>query len=63
MFGLGALMLGVGYAALYSGLSNALNGGQGPTFFEALGIKTAIAPPGADHPSKLVPAPPNVQTA
>ena len=51
MFALGVLCLIAGYAGIYTGIANIKNGGQGPTFSESLGFKTAIAPPGADKPN------------
>jgi hypothetical protein len=52
MFSLGAFLIYFGYAMVYMGIANILNGGNGPTAGEVLGIKGgALAPPGADRPS------------
>lgn len=61
MFSLGVYALIVGYACLYTGVANLLNRGAGPTLREAVGIKTALAPPGADYPN-LTGQPPNPNT-
>lgn len=45
MFGLGVFALLVGYAMVYTGVSNLWNGGQGPSLFESLGIKNKLASP------------------
>jgi hypothetical protein len=51
MFELGILLLTLGYAGVYTGSANLINGGMGPRLPEALGFKTAIAPPGSDAPN------------
>jgi len=51
MFPLGVALLNLGYAAVYTGIANILNGGNGPTFAEALGFNRKIAPPGAEKPN------------
>lgn len=51
MFSLGVYLVFFGYAAVYTGIANLLNGGNGPTYGEALGFQTMVAPPGADKPN------------
>ena len=51
MFSLGVAMITFGWAAMYAGVANVVNGGNGPTLRESLGLKTAIAPPGANAPN------------
>lgn len=58
MFPLGVVFLFLGYAAVYTGVANLTNGGQGPTLSEALGFTVKLAPPGADKPN-LTGQPPN----
>lgn len=62
MFTIAVWLLFSGYAAIYTGIANLLNGMSGPTFMEALGVTAVVAPPGADHPNDrpLVKSP-NVQ--
>lgn len=45
MFGLGVALLLLGYNMVYTGISNLLNGGNGPGFFEALGITNTLSSP------------------
>lgn len=60
MFALGVILLMVGYAGVYTGVANLNNGGTGPRLPEALGFKTAVAPPGSDAPN-LTGQPPSGQ--
>lgn len=54
MFPAGAVLMFIGYALIYTGVANLLNGGNGPTFGESLGIQGgALAPPGADKPQRF----------
>lgn len=57
MFSLAAILLSGGYALIYTGLANLRNGGNGPTLAESFGFKTAVAPPGSDHPNLTGQAP------
>lgn len=38
MFSIGIVFVLVGYAIAYTGVANAINGGQGPTFAQSLGF-------------------------
>ena len=49
MFFFGVILMYAGYAFVYSGIANLLNGGQGPHLSESLGFKTPLIPPGADR--------------
>lgn len=51
MFAIGVMLLILGYAEMYVGIANIRNGGSGPTLSEALGMKIAVAPPGAERPN------------
>jgi len=42
MFILGVAFLIIGYALQYTGAVNMLNGGQGPTFWQAIGIESDL---------------------
>jgi hypothetical protein len=48
MFPVAIALILIGYAMVYTGAANLINGGQGPKLLESLGLKEAIAPPGAD---------------
>jgi hypothetical protein len=57
VFSAGLAFLFAGYAAVYTGIANLLNGGNGPTFAQSLGFQGgALAPPGADYPGRNAPA-------
>lgn len=45
MFPIGVALMFLGYAFLYTGTANVLNGGQGPKLFESLGFPQPVAPP------------------
>lgn len=45
MFPLGILMFFMGYAMIYTGLANLLNGNQGPRLSQSLGLQMVLAPP------------------
>lgn len=45
MFPLGVIVFFLGYAFLYTGTANMLNGGQGPKLAESLGFPQPVAPP------------------
>lgn len=49
MLGLGVAALILGYAAVYTGISNLLNGGNGPKYFESLGVKNPLSSPATDR--------------
>jgi len=51
VFALGVFLLFTGYAAVYTDYANLANGGQGPTYAEALGFAAKVAPPGAEKPN------------
>lgn len=51
MFSLGVLLLNMGYAFIYTGVANLMNGGTGPTLSESMGLPRRLAPPGADKPN------------
>ncbi len=57
---IGILFIGIGYAFLYTGISNVLNNFSGPKLSEALGLPAGISfgPPGAQtviHTKERVP--------
>lgn len=45
MFPVGILLFFAGYAFEYTGTANLLNGGQGPSLSQALGVPVRVAPP------------------
>lgn len=52
MFALGVAVYIFGYALVYTGLSNLLNGGNGPTLFESLGITGHLSSPADNKPAQ-----------
>jgi hypothetical protein len=48
MFGAGVIAVTLGYALLYTGASNLMNGGKGPTFIGSLGFNKTLTSP-ADY--------------
>lgn len=49
MFGLGVFALILGYSMVYTGVSNLLNGGNGPKLFEAMGITNTLSSPASNR--------------
>lgn len=48
MFAIAVAFIILGYSLAYTGTVNLLNGGQGPSLFEAMGVKTSVSYPGSD---------------